>query len=158
MPNLREYPNLSLLPAGRNPWPKPASTCTLLKVLFLLREYPKPFAFSPQGGILGQSLLQLALFSRCSFSSENTQNLSLLPAGRNPRPKPSSTCTLLKVLKTGLNTPFQGGLVKDVAESVIKWAKDGLERRGLGESVYLNGLAEVVSTGATPTKKLLQML
>uniref|UniRef100_A0A2N9GSK3 glutamate--cysteine ligase n=2 Tax=Fagus sylvatica TaxID=28930 RepID=A0A2N9GSK3_FAGSY len=62
-----------------------------------------------------------------------------------------------KVPKTGLNTPFQGGLVKDVAESVIKWAKDGLERRGLEESVYLNGLAEVVSTGMTPAEKLLQM-
>jgi hypothetical protein len=24
---------------------------------------------------------------------------------------------------TGLNTPFQGGFVKDVAERVIKWAK-----------------------------------
>ncbi|GMY20161.1 glutamate--cysteine ligase, chloroplastic-like [Fagus crenata] len=62
-----------------------------------------------------------------------------------------------KVPNTGLNTPFQGGLVKDVAESVIKWAKDGLERRGLEESVYLNGLAEVVSTGMTPAEKLLQM-
>ncbi|KAM3690602.1 hypothetical protein ACJW31_09G131900 [Castanea mollissima] len=62
-----------------------------------------------------------------------------------------------KVPKTGLNTPFQGGLLKDVAESVIKWAKDGLERRSLEESVYLNELAEIVATGVTPAEKLLQM-
>uniref|UniRef100_A0A7N2M2H0 Glutamate--cysteine ligase, chloroplastic n=2 Tax=Quercus lobata TaxID=97700 RepID=A0A7N2M2H0_QUELO len=62
-----------------------------------------------------------------------------------------------EVPKTGLNTPFQGGLLKDVAVSVIKWAKDGLERRSLEESVYLNELAEVVATGVTPAEKLLQM-
>ncbi|XP_065627706.1 glutamate--cysteine ligase, chloroplastic [Quercus suber] len=62
-----------------------------------------------------------------------------------------------KVPKTGLNTPFQGGLLKDVAESVIKWAKDGLERRSLMESVYLNELAEIFATGVTPAEKLLQM-
>uniref|UniRef100_A0A7N2M5P6 Uncharacterized protein n=1 Tax=Quercus lobata TaxID=97700 RepID=A0A7N2M5P6_QUELO len=62
-----------------------------------------------------------------------------------------------QVPKTGLNTPFQGGLLKDVAESVIKWAKDGLERRGIGELMYLNELAEDVTTGVTPAEKLVQM-
>uniref|UniRef100_A0A2N9F5D7 glutamate--cysteine ligase n=1 Tax=Fagus sylvatica TaxID=28930 RepID=A0A2N9F5D7_FAGSY len=62
-----------------------------------------------------------------------------------------------KVPMTGLNTPFQGGFVKDVAERVIKWAKDGLERRGLKEAVYLNELEEVVTTGVTPAEKLLKM-
>ncbi|XP_030972773.1 glutamate--cysteine ligase, chloroplastic-like [Quercus lobata] len=63
----------------------------------------------------------------------------------------------LLVPKTGLNTTFQGGLLKDVAESVIKWARDGLERRGIGESMYLNELAEDVITGVKPVEKLLQM-
>ncbi|XP_050282920.1 uncharacterized protein LOC126723494 isoform X2 [Quercus robur] len=62
-----------------------------------------------------------------------------------------------EVPKTGLNTTFQGGLLKDVAESVIKWARDGLERRGIGESMYLNELAEDVITGVTPAEKLAQM-
>lgn len=48
-------------------------------------------------------------------------------------------------------------MLKDVAESVIKWAKDGLERRGIGESMYLNELVEDVITGVTPAEKLAQM-
>ncbi|KAB1223271.1 Glutamate--cysteine ligase, chloroplastic [Morella rubra] len=62
-----------------------------------------------------------------------------------------------KVPMTGLNTPFRGRLLRHVAEKVIKWAKDGLERRGLDEAVYLKELEEVGKTGMTPAEKLLQM-
>ncbi|KAB1223272.1 Glutamate--cysteine ligase, chloroplastic [Morella rubra] len=62
-----------------------------------------------------------------------------------------------KVPKTGLDTPFRGRLLRHVAEKVIKWAKDGLERRGLEESVYLKELEEVGKTGMTSAEKLLLM-
>ncbi|GAU20637.1 hypothetical protein TSUD_230510 [Trifolium subterraneum] len=58
---------------------------------------------------------------------------------------------------TGLKTPFQGRLLQDVAEDVLKWAKDGLERRCLNESIFLDPLIEVVGTGVTPAEKLLDM-
>lgn len=79
---------------------------------------------------------------------------------------------------TGLRTPFQGRLLRDVAEDVLKWAKvslmlmlivlliflsesleldqdssiytilqDGLDRRRLNESNFLDPLMEVVRTG-----------
>ncbi|WJX60294.1 glutamate--cysteine ligase [Trifolium repens] len=58
---------------------------------------------------------------------------------------------------TGLKTPFQGRLLQHVAEDVLKWAKDGLERRCLNESIFLDPLIEVVGTGVTPAEKLLEM-
>ncbi|XP_061337250.1 glutamate--cysteine ligase, chloroplastic-like [Gastrolobium bilobum] len=58
---------------------------------------------------------------------------------------------------TGLRTPFQGRQMRHVAEDVLKWAKDGLDRRGLNESVFLDPLKEVVRTGLTPADKLLGM-
>ncbi|XP_057443737.1 glutamate--cysteine ligase, chloroplastic-like [Lotus japonicus] len=62
-----------------------------------------------------------------------------------------------KVPMTGLRTPFQGRLLQDVAEDVLKWAKDGLDRRRLNESNFLDPLMEVVRTGLTPADKLLEM-
>ncbi|RVX09209.1 Glutamate--cysteine ligase, chloroplastic [Vitis vinifera] len=62
-----------------------------------------------------------------------------------------------KVPKTGLKTPFRDGLLKHVAEDVLKLAKDGLERRGFKETGFLNAVAEVVRTGVTPAEKLLEM-
>ncbi|TXG50510.1 hypothetical protein EZV62_023034 [Acer yangbiense] len=62
-----------------------------------------------------------------------------------------------KVPKTGLKTPFRDGLLKYVAQDVIKLAKDGLERRGYKESGFLNAVAEVATTGVTPAEKLLEM-
>ncbi|GKU95273.1 hypothetical protein SLEP1_g8652 [Rubroshorea leprosula] len=62
-----------------------------------------------------------------------------------------------KVPKTGLRTPFRDGLLKHVAEDVLKLAKDGLERRGFKESGFLNEVAEVVRTGVTPAEKLLEL-
>ncbi|KAK9147525.1 hypothetical protein Scep_006282 [Stephania cephalantha] len=62
-----------------------------------------------------------------------------------------------KVPKTGLKTPFRDGLLKHVAEDVIKLAKDGLERRGYKETGFLNALSEVVRTGVTPAEQLLEL-
>ncbi|KAG5563223.1 hypothetical protein RHGRI_005845 [Rhododendron griersonianum] len=62
-----------------------------------------------------------------------------------------------KVPKSGLKTPFRDGLLRHVAEEVVKLAKDGLERRGFRESGFLNEVAEVVRTGVTPAEKLLEM-
>ncbi|KAI8569548.1 hypothetical protein RHMOL_Rhmol02G0287000 [Rhododendron molle] len=62
-----------------------------------------------------------------------------------------------KVPKSGLKTPFRDGLLRHVAEEVVKLAKGGLERRGFKESGFLNEVAEVVRTGVTPAEKLLEM-
>ncbi|KAK9103611.1 hypothetical protein Sjap_020865 [Stephania japonica] len=62
-----------------------------------------------------------------------------------------------KVPMTGLKTPFRDGLLKHVAEDVIKLAKDGLERRGYKETGFLNALSEVVRTGVTPAEQLLEL-
>ncbi|KAF8380251.1 hypothetical protein HHK36_027734 [Tetracentron sinense] len=62
-----------------------------------------------------------------------------------------------KVPKTGLKTPFRDGLLRHVAEDVVKYAKDGLERRGYKETAFLNEVAEVVRTGVTPAEKLLEL-
>ena len=47
--------------------------------------------------------------------------------------------------------------LRHVAEDVVQVAKDGLERRGFKESGFLNEVAEVVRTGVTPAKKLLEL-
>ncbi|KAF9617648.1 hypothetical protein IFM89_037711 [Coptis chinensis] len=62
-----------------------------------------------------------------------------------------------KVPMTGLKTPFRDGLLRHVAEDVLKLAKDGLERRGYKETGFLNALTEVVTTGVTPAEKLLEL-
>ncbi|KAJ4977304.1 hypothetical protein NE237_002410 [Protea cynaroides] len=62
-----------------------------------------------------------------------------------------------KVPITGLKTPFRDGLVRHVAEEVVKLAKDGLERRGYKETGFLNEVTEVVRTGITPAEKLLEL-
>ncbi|KAI7757103.1 hypothetical protein M8C21_034057 [Ambrosia artemisiifolia] len=62
-----------------------------------------------------------------------------------------------KVPVTGLKTPFRDGLLKHVAEEVLEFAKDGLERRGYKETGFLNEVAEVVRTGLTPAEKILDL-
>ncbi|XAR70298.1 Glutamate--cysteine ligase [Bertholletia excelsa] len=62
-----------------------------------------------------------------------------------------------KVPKNGLKTPFRDGLLKHVAEHVVKFAKDGLKRRGFNETGFLDEVAEVARTGITPAEKLLKM-
>ncbi|KAL6549990.1 glutamate--cysteine ligase [Orobanche minor] len=61
-----------------------------------------------------------------------------------------------KVPKSGLQTPFRDGLLKHIAQEVVKFAKDGLERRGFKETGFLNEVTEVVNTGVTPAEKLLE--
>ncbi|ESW30493.1 hypothetical protein PHAVU_002G157600 [Phaseolus vulgaris] len=58
---------------------------------------------------------------------------------------------------TGLRTSIQGRLLRHIAEDVLKWAKEGLDRRGLNESVFLDPLKEVVFTGFTQADKLLEL-
>ncbi|XP_019171173.1 PREDICTED: glutamate--cysteine ligase, chloroplastic-like isoform X1 [Ipomoea nil] len=62
-----------------------------------------------------------------------------------------------KVPVTGLKTPFRDGLLKHVAQDVLKLAKEGLERRGFKETGFLNEITEVVNTGITPAEKLLDL-
>ncbi|KAK4400815.1 Glutamate--cysteine ligase, chloroplastic [Sesamum angolense] len=62
-----------------------------------------------------------------------------------------------KVPKSGLKTPFRDGLLKHVAQEVVKLAKDGLERRGFKETGFLNEATEVVNSGVTPAEKLLEL-
>ncbi|XP_020276554.1 glutamate--cysteine ligase, chloroplastic [Asparagus officinalis] len=62
-----------------------------------------------------------------------------------------------KVPVTGLKTPFRDGLLRHVAEDVLKLAKDGLERRGYKEAGFLREVAEVVKSGITPAEKLLEL-
>ncbi|RRT80040.1 hypothetical protein B296_00013792 [Ensete ventricosum] len=62
-----------------------------------------------------------------------------------------------KVPMTGLKTPFRGGLLRHVAEDVLKLAKDGLERRGYKEAGFLKEVTETVQTGVTPAEKLLEL-
>nr|KYP38869.1 hypothetical protein KK1_039850 [Cajanus cajan] len=58
---------------------------------------------------------------------------------------------------TGLRTQLQGRMLLHIAEDVLKWAKDGLDRRGLNESIFLNPLKEVVTSGLTQADKLLNL-
>ncbi|CAO2180320.1 unnamed protein product [Urochloa humidicola] len=55
---------------------------------------------------------------------------------------------------SGLKTPFRGGYVRDLAEYVVKLAKEGLQRRGHNEVDFLNEVDEIVRTGVTPAEKL----
>lgn len=58
---------------------------------------------------------------------------------------------------TGLKTPFRDGYVRDLAEEVLKLAKNGLERRGYKEVGFLREVDEVVRTGVTPAERLLHL-
>ncbi|WVZ10072.1 hypothetical protein V8G54_014602 [Vigna mungo] len=58
---------------------------------------------------------------------------------------------------TGLRTQVRGRLLRHIAEDVLKWAKEGLDRRCLSESVFLDPLKEVVETGLTQADKLLEL-
>ncbi|RCV23970.1 hypothetical protein SETIT_5G047800v2 [Setaria italica] len=60
----------------------------------------------------------------------------------------------IKVPITGLKTQFRGGYVRDLAENIVKLAKDGLQRRGHMEVGFLNEVDEIVGTGVTQAEKL----
>ncbi|RCV23971.1 hypothetical protein SETIT_5G047900v2 [Setaria italica] len=55
---------------------------------------------------------------------------------------------------SGLKTPFQGGYVRDLAEYVVKLAKEGLQRRGHNEVDFLNEVDEVARIGMTLAERL----
>jgi glutamate--cysteine ligase len=62
-----------------------------------------------------------------------------------------------KVPVTGFKTPFRDGYVRDLAEEVLKLAKNGLERRGYKEVGFLREVEETVGTGVTPAERLLNL-
>ncbi|KAG0564717.1 hypothetical protein M758_8G129000 [Ceratodon purpureus] len=59
--------------------------------------------------------------------------------------------------RLGLQVPFRGGLLKDVAQDIVKLAKEGLIRRGLNEEGYLAPIEEVASSGVTLAERLLKL-
>eukprot|EP00892_Ulva_mutabilis_P009074 jgi/Ulvmu1/6539/UM003_0173.1 len=52
-----------------------------------------------------------------------------------------------QVSVSGLRACAPGGTVADVAAELVRIARDGLRRRGLGEAMYLFPLDEIVATG-----------
>ncbi|KAL2623476.1 hypothetical protein R1flu_003681 [Riccia fluitans] len=62
-----------------------------------------------------------------------------------------------KVPKLGLQTPFRDGLLKDVAKDVFQLAKEGLQRRGHMESIFLDEIEETVNSGKTLSEELLEL-
>ncbi|KAJ1406017.1 Glutamine synthetase/guanido kinase, catalytic domain [Sesbania bispinosa] len=102
------------------------------------------------GLLYGEVSLQSVLDLTADWTPEERQmlrNKLLLTMG----------VTIWQVTVSGLRTPFRDGLLKHVAEDVLKLAKDGLERRGFKESGFLNAVAEVVRTGVTPAERLLEL-
>ncbi|CAO2162103.1 unnamed protein product [Urochloa humidicola] len=59
-----------------------------------------------------------------------------------------------KVPVTGLKTQFRSGYVRDLAENIVKLAKDGLRRRGNMEVGFLNEVDDTVVTGVTQAEKI----
>jgi glutamate--cysteine ligase len=66
-----------------------------------------------------------------------------------------------RVPKLGLETPFRGGTLRDVAREVVALAQGGLQRRarfdlfGKDESKHLEPLVEIVESGRSPADLLL---
>uniref|UniRef100_A0A7S0QPH8 Glutamate--cysteine ligase n=1 Tax=Pyramimonas obovata TaxID=1411642 RepID=A0A7S0QPH8_9CHLO len=56
---------------------------------------------------------------------------------------------------TGLKTPFRGGTVQDLALDALRIARGGLERRGIGEEVFLKTLQANAESGMTMADELL---
>ena len=69
-----------------------------------------------------------------------------------------------RIWELGLQTPFRGKTLQDVAEQVLDIAKGGLERRdfksstGKDERVHLARMEELVAKGQTPADRLLEGL
>lgn len=62
-----------------------------------------------------------------------------------------------EVPRHALATPYRGGTVKDLAETVLGIARGGLERRGREEGKYLKELEEIASSGVTQADRLLEL-
>jgi glutamate--cysteine ligase len=63
----------------------------------------------------------------------------------------------LQVPKQGLQTPFRGGLVLDVAKQIIAISRGGLERRGQDETGFLRKLEAIVESGENQADQLAQL-
>lgn len=62
----------------------------------------------------------------------------------------------LDVARLGLQAPFRGGVVNDLAREMLAISKGGLQRRGYKEKSFLHGLEATVETGLTPADVLLK--
>jgi len=62
----------------------------------------------------------------------------------------------LQVPVTGLQTPFRGGTVQDLAKEVLELSKGGLSRRGLQEESFIAELVACAETGQVPADTWLQ--
>jgi glutamate--cysteine ligase len=54
-----------------------------------------------------------------------------------------------------IHTPFRGRTLADVSRQVVELAKAGLQRRGLGEDIYLAPFEETLDLGKTPAERWL---
>jgi gamma-glutamylcysteine synthetase len=63
----------------------------------------------------------------------------------------------MQVPRTGLQTPFRGGTVRDVAQQVLEIARGGLERRGNDETGFLRKLQAIVDSGESQAEALLRL-
>lgn len=63
----------------------------------------------------------------------------------------------LQVSRTGLETPFKGGTVKDLAQQTLKLAREGLTARGCDEERFLLRLEQIADTGMNGSKRMLEL-
>lgn len=63
-----------------------------------------------------------------------------------------AVCVCMQAPRIGLQVPFRGGLLKDVAQKVVKLAREGLIRRGRNEERFLAPIEEVASSGIHSSK------
>eukprot|EP01025_Chloroclados_australasicus_P056624 TRINITY_DN7034_c1_g3_i2.p2 TRINITY_DN7034_c1_g3~~TRINITY_DN7034_c1_g3_i2.p2 ORF type:complete len:477 (-),score=37.72 TRINITY_DN7034_c1_g3_i2:318-1748(-) len=61
-----------------------------------------------------------------------------------------------EVPKTGLQTPFKGGTVQDVAKQILQFARIGLESRGNDEEGFLGNLEQIAESGESQADVLLK--
>ena len=59
------------------------------------------------------------------------------------------------VPRSALKTQFRNCPLSDIASAVVRNAREGLKRRGLGEEIYLAPLEETLSLGKTPAERWL---
>lgn len=59
------------------------------------------------------------------------------------------------VPRLGLDTPFRGQKLQQVAQRVVAIAKGGLDRRGLNETPFLRNLERIASTGKSLADEML---
>jgi glutamate--cysteine ligase len=68
----------------------------------------------------------------------------------------------VQVPRLGLQAPFRGGTVQEIARIMVRLAREGLSRRacrdssGEDESLYLETLTEIAESGRTPAETLLE--